>query len=151
MEEYLSLRMKELVPLRQHIIEEPYMYEFERKFVLDGMKLTGDEMEQVYRSADSIYRHQLSRIASICKVMEYKTICFYRHENGICRVNRKPAKEIIKREISYNPYIGYKELVDKDLSLDIETELEYLIESEQLIRRKPNHKNSRYRWEARIK
>lgn len=39
----------------------------------------------------------------------------------------------------------------KDLSLDIEIELEYLIESEQLIRRKPNHKNPRYRWEARIK
>ncbi len=40
---------------------------------------------------------------------------------------------------------------EKDLSLDIEIELEYLIESEQLIRRKPNHKNPRYRWEARIK
>lgn len=50
-----------------------------------------------------------------------------------------------------NPYLGYKELVTKDLSLDIEIELEYLIESEQLIRRKPNHKNPRYRWEARIK
>ena len=30
-------------------------------------------------------------------------------------------------------------------------EIRDLIESEQLIRRKPNHKNPRYRWEARIK
>lgn len=65
--------------------------------------------------------------------------------------NWKPVKEIIKKEIAHNPYLGYKELVTKDLSLDIEIELEYLIESEQLIRRKPNHKNPRYRWEARIK
>ena len=65
--------------------------------------------------------------------------------------SKDEVKEIIKKEIAHNPYLGYKELVTKDLSLDIEIELEYLIESEQLIRRKPNHKNPRYRWEARIK
>lgn len=55
-------------------------------------------------------------------------------------------KEIIKKEIAYNPYIGYSENVNKDLSLDIEIELEYLIETEQLIIRK-NSKNRRLRWE----
>lgn len=100
---------------------------------------------------NDVKMYGLGKLRVLCKVMEYKTICFYRHENGICRVNWKPVKEIIKKEISHNPYLGYKELVTKDLSLDIETELEYLIESEQLIRRKSNHKNPRYRWEARIK
>lgn len=90
-------------------------------------------------------------IAGICKVMDYKMICCSRYASEMNRVNWKPVKEIIKKEIAHNPYLGYKELVTKDLSLDIEIELEYLIESEQLIRRKPNHKNPRYRWEARIK
>lgn len=83
--------------------------------------------------------------------MDYKMICCSRYASEMNRVNWKPVKEIIKKEIAHNPYLGYKELVTKDLSLDIEIELEYLIESEQLIRRKPNHKNPRYRWEARIK
>lgn len=93
----------------------------------------------------------LGEIAGICKVMDYKMICCSRYASEMNRVNWKPVKEIIKKEIAHNPYLGYKELVTKDLSLDIEIELEYLIESEQLIRRKPNHKNPRYRWEARIK
>lgn len=110
-----------------------------------------NELEQGCRSIDFIYREWLGKIAGICKTMDYKMICCSRYASEMNRVNRKPVKEIIKKEIAHNPYLGYKELVTKDLSLDIEIELEYLIESEQLIRRKPNHKNPRYRWEARIK
>ena len=121
---------------------------------LDVMKYVdnvNNELEQGCRSIDFVYMEWLSEIAGICKVMDYKMICCSRYVREMNRVNRKPVKEIIKKEISNNPYIGYRELVDKDLSLDIEIELEYLIESGQLIRRPPNHKNPRYRWEARIK
>ena len=133
-ERFLCLKMKELVLLRQEIIDNSFMQEIEKKI-----------------SIDFIYREWLGEIAGICKVMDYKMICCSRYASEMNRVNWKPVKEIIKKEIAHNPYLGYKELVTKDLSLDIEIELEYLIESEQLIRRKPNHKNPRYRWEARIK
>lgn len=126
----------------------------EKKISLDVMKYVDhvdNELEQGCRSIDFIYREWLGEIAGICKVMDYKMICCSRYASEMNRVNWKPVKEIIKKEIAHNPYLGYKELVTKDLSLDIEIELEYLIESEQLIRRKPNHKNPRYRWEARIK
>ena len=128
-ERFLCLKMKELVLLRQEIIDNSFMQEIEKEISLDVMKY----------------------VDHVDKVMDYKMICCSRYASEMNRVNWKPVKEIIKKEIAHNPYLGYKELVTKDLSLDIEIELEYLIESEQLIRRKPNHKNPRYRWEARIK
>ena len=153
-ERFLCLKMKELVLLRQEIIDNSFMQEIEKEISLDVMKYVDhvdNELEQGCRSIDFIYREWLGEIAGICKVMDYKMICCSRYASEMNRVNWKPVKEIIKKEIAHNPYLGYKELVTKDLSLDIEIELEYLIESEQLIRRKPNHKNPRYRWEARIK
>lgn len=111
------------------------------------------DIRLVYLALHHMMKHRGHFLLSgdISQVMDYKMICCSRYASEMNRVNWKPVKEIIKKEIAHNPYLGYKELVTKDLSLDIEIELEYLIESEQLIRRKPNHKNPRYRWEARIK
>ncbi len=148
-DKYLCLRMKDLVALRQRAIDDKYIYKYEQKYVLDGMKNANEELAQIDPTPECIYMQRLENIASICKVMEYKTICFYRHENKMVDYNWQQIKEIIKREIAYNPYISYREIVNKDLSLDIETELEHLIESEQLIIRE-NSKNGRLKWKKII-
>lgn len=144
-DKYLCLKMKDLVALRQQAINDKYIYQYEKKYVLDGMKNATEELEQIDPTPECKYMQRLAKIASICKVMEYKTICFYLHENKMEDYGGQQIKEIIKKEIAYNPYIGYREIVNKDLSLDIEIELEYLIETEQLIIRE-NSKNRRLRW-----
>lgn len=79
-DEYLCLRMKDLAALRQQAINDKYIYQYEQKYVLDGMKNATEELEQIDPIPEYIYMQRLAKIARICKVMEYKTICFYLHE-----------------------------------------------------------------------
>ena len=37
-DKYLCLKMKDLVALRQQAINDKYIYQYEQKYVLDGMK-----------------------------------------------------------------------------------------------------------------
>ena len=67
-----------------------------------------NELEQGCRSIDFIYREWLGEIAGICKVMDYKMICCSRYASEMNRVNWKPVKEIIKKEIAHNPYLVQK-------------------------------------------
>lgn len=118
----------------------------EKEEIILNIVLFGDDKKLLKQRLKKKFPQLTEKQINTVTALSYK---------GWGRLSKKlleePVKEIIKKEIAHNPYLGYKELVTKDLSLDIEIELEYLIESEQLIRRKPNHKNPRYRWEARIK
>ena len=99
-----------------------------------------------------MYISQLEEIENICRVMHFKTICFYRRKNQFeeKRANAKYIKEIISKAISFNPYISYEELVKQDLSMEIELELEYLIETNQLqsvkITKSTKYGNRKWRW-----
>lgn len=100
-ERFLCLKMKELVLLRQEIIDNSFMQEIEKKISLDVMKYVDhvdNELEQGCRSIDFIYREWLGEIAGICKVMDYKMICCSRYASEMNRVNWKPVKEIIKKK-----------------------------------------------------
>ena len=74
-ERFLCLKMKELVLLRQEIIDNSFMQEIEKEISLDVMKYVDhvdNELEQGCRSIDFIYREWLGEIAGICKVMDIK-------------------------------------------------------------------------------
>ena len=152
-EPYLCSKMKELVGLRNKAVSDKNMYDYEKNYVLHGMKDVNEgSLMQIYPSPEFMYISQLEKIENICRVMHFKTICFYRRKNQFeeKRANAKYIKDIISKAISFNPYISYEELVKQDLSMEIELELEYLIETNQLqsvkITKSTKYGNRKWRW-----
>lgn len=107
-EPYLCSKMKELVGLRNKAVSDKNMYDYEKNYVLHGMKDVNEgSLMQIYPSPEFMYISQLEKIENICRVMHFKTICFYRRKNQFeeKRANAKYIKEIISKAISFNPYI----------------------------------------------
>ena len=54
-DEYLCLRMKDLVALRQRAIDDKYIYKYEQKYVLDSMENANEELEQIDPTPEYIF------------------------------------------------------------------------------------------------
>lgn len=132
-EEYLCLRMKELVILRDEAVKDSALRSYEEKYILNGMKSRTTEEEE-YIPIEYTYLENLETIENIYRVMKYKATLFYRYENSVRFSDKryKKEKEEILSAVKYNPYGSYESIVETDPSLDIETELEHMIEIGEL-------------------
>ncbi|MBQ9010216.1 MAG: hypothetical protein IJ088_12940 [Clostridia bacterium] len=131
---YLYKRMAELVKIRNGIMEESFFTEFENQFIVPQLKDSRGE-EYSHPPQHYIYYDKLLALSSICTVMRYKLICFYRYQSAFDsdREMYPILEEIIRDAIIGKKEITYRELIEIDLEQDIPIVLEHMIETSQVI------------------
>ena len=131
----LRKRMSELVELRNHLILDSYISEYESKYVIPNMQTSNHEGVYDYPSADYVYGCQLREAMTILKVMDYKSCCFARYLNRLKEdeVKAPAINSKVREHIKRNPSSTYEEIVKLDESLDIATEIEHMIEVREIV------------------
>ena len=69
--------------LRNHLILDSYISEYESKYVIPNMQTSNPEGVYDFPSADYVYGCQLREAMTILKVMDYKSCCFARYLNRL--------------------------------------------------------------------
>ena len=131
----LRKRMSELVELRNHLILDSYISEYESKYVIPNMQTSNPEGVYDYPSADYVYGCQLREAMTLLKVMYYKSCCFARYLNRLKEdeVMAPAINTKIREHIKHNPSATYEEIIKLDESLDIATEIERMIEVGEIV------------------
>ena len=145
--DWLCLKVENLVRLRNEMLQQGLVYELEEEFLkvgIDNSLLVYAE-ERALPSYEFQYINSLNELSDIFLITSYKIVCFERYMNsaGIDDEMLFNAEILILDAIEKNPFISYKDLIYLSSDLDMETQLEHMINSEEIIRYK---KRNRYRW-----
>lgn len=132
---FLHKRMSDLVAIRNHLIVDSYIAEYEKNYVLPDMINSNPPYEIVDPSPDYVYSCQLEETITVLQVMDYKSCCFMRYLNRLKEdIAIAPAiNKRIREYINRNPRATYDEIIKIDINLDIATELEHMIEVKEIV------------------
>ena len=144
LDHFLRKRMSELVTLRNHLIFDSYISEYESKYVVPDMKNSNPTGAYIDPSPDYVYGCQLREVMTILRVMDYKSCCFMRNLNRLKEeVALAPAiNTAIREHIMRNPGATYDEIIKLDEKLDIATEFEHMIEVQEIVSEPKKKKES---------